>query len=106
METPTQTPDAPGVPAGAVLDLEDLQAHYRIGRTKALDLVADPSFVKSVVPGMHRYPAAAVAARDMAVSLAGSPADPARAVPPPPVVVMPPAPARPGPRPRSGRKAA
>src|SRR5579875_1812153 len=45
-------------PIHRMFDLEDIQAHYRIGRTKALELVNDPAFLRSVVPGMHRYPAA------------------------------------------------
>jgi hypothetical protein len=95
-------------PDHAMLDLEGIQVHYRIGKTKATELVNDPSFVRSVVPGMHRYPVAAVEARDLAVALAGTVADPAKAAPPAPVVITPPAPGRPGPKPRaaSTRKAA
>lgn len=45
-------------PVHRMFDLEDIQAHYRIKRTKALELVNDPAFLRSVVPGMHRYLAA------------------------------------------------
>lgn len=88
-------------PIHAMFDLDDLQAHYGIGKTKATELVNQPGFLTSVVPGMHRYPAAAVEAYGLAVALAGTVADPAKAVPPAPVVIAPPAPGRPGPKPRS-----
>jgi len=101
---PTASPPSTTVMYG----LEEIQAHYGIGRTKALELVNSPGFLTSVVPGMHRYPAAAVAAYDLAVALAGTPADPAKAARPAPVVINPPAPGRPGPKPKtaSTRKAA
>lgn len=51
--------------------------HYRIGKTTAVELVALGGFPTSVVPGMHRYPAAAIHADDHAVALAGTVADPA-----------------------------
>ena len=94
---PTTVPST----AKSMLDLEDLQAHYGIGKTKASDLVKDPSFLNSVVPGMHRYPAAAIEAYDLAVALAGTIADPARTAPVAPVVIAPPAKAKPGPKPGS-----
>lgn len=99
-EAPTPTPVHP------MFDLDDIQAHYRIGRTKALELVNDPAFLRSVVPGMHRYPAAAVEAYDLAVALAGTIAEPHGAAPP--VFVTPPALGKPGPKPGAGaaRKAA
>jgi hypothetical protein len=95
-------------PIHRMFDLDDIQAHYRIGKTKAVELVNSDGFLNSVVPGMHRYPAAAVEAYDLAAALAGTIADPANAVPPPPVVIAPPAPGRPGPKPKSAstRKAA
>jgi len=64
-------------------------------------LVNDPGFIRSVVPGMHRYPAAAVDVFDLAVALTGTVADPANATQPAPVVITPPAPGRPGPKPKS-----
>lgn len=93
-EAPTPTP------VHAMFDLDDIQAHYRIGSTKASELVNDPGFLNSVVPGMHRYPAAAIEAYDLAVALAGTVADPANAAAPPPVVVARPAPGKPGPKPK------
>lgn len=83
----------------AIFDLDDLMARYRIGKTKATELVQQPSFVRSVVPGMHRYPAAAIAAYELAVGLAGTVAEPSEA--PAPVIVTPPTPGRPGPKPKS-----
>lgn len=96
------------IPLHRMFDLDDIQAHYRIGRTRALELVSDPAFLRSVVPGMHRYPAAAVEAYDLAVALAGTVAELATAAPLAPVVITPPAPGRPGPKPKSAstRKAA
>lgn len=82
--TATIGPDRPTTHlTPTMLDLEDLQARYHIGRTKVLELVNHSGFLNSVVPGMHRYPAAALEAYDHAVALAGTPAGPARAVPPP-----------------------
>jgi hypothetical protein len=102
-----QGAEAP-TPNPSMLDLEDIQAHYGIGRTKALELVNTSEFLNSVVPGMHRYPAPAVEAYDLAVALAGTVADPATVPAPAPVVISPPAPGRPGPKPKSAstRKAA
>lgn len=89
-------------------DLDDIQAHYRIAKTKATEVVNDPGFLNSVVPGMHRYPAAAIEIYDLAVALAGTVADPANAHSAAPIVIAPPAPAKPGPKPKpaSDRKAA
>ena len=91
-----------------MLDLDDLQVRYRIGKTKTKELVDLPGFPNSVVPGMHRYPVAAMDAYDLAVALAGTVADPANTAPAPPVVVARPAPGKPGPKPKSatGRKVA
>lgn len=91
-----------------MFDLDDIQAHYRIGKTKATALVNHPGFLNSVVADMHRYPAAAIEIYDLAVALAGTIADPAKAVAAPPVVVARPAPGKPGPKPKSAanRKAA
>ena len=91
--------------SSSILVLEDIEAHYRIGRTKAIELVAGDGFVKTVVPGMHRYPAAAIAAYDLAAALAGTAVDPANKPAPGPIVVTPPAPGRPGPKAGSGKKA-
>lgn len=92
---------APPIPPAAdMLDLEDLQVRYRIGKTKANELVALPGFPNSVVPGMHRYPAAAIDAYDFAAALAGTVADPAKDTPTPPVVITRPAPGKPGPKPK------
>ncbi|MDA8310500.1 MAG: hypothetical protein M0Z46_07785 [Actinomycetota bacterium] len=49
----TSTAQGPG-PVPVVLDLDGVQARYRIGRTKAIELCAMEAFPKSVVPGMHR----------------------------------------------------
>ena len=93
-EAPTPTP------AHDMFDLEDIQAHYRIAKTKATEVVNDPGFLNSVVPGMHRYPAAAIDAYDFAAALAGTVADPAKDTPTPPVVITRPAPGKPGPKPK------
>lgn len=85
-------------PTNPMYDLEDLQADYRIGKTKAIELADSDGFPNSVVPGMRRYPRAAVEAYDLAVALAGTVADPANAVPPAPLVLAPPAPGKPGPK--------
>ena len=89
------------------LDLTGIQARYRIGKTKAGELVDTPGFPNSVVPGMHRYPVAALDAYDLRYSLHGTVADPANTAPPAPVVVARPPAARPGPKPgAAARKAA
>lgn len=82
-----------------VLGLEGIQGRYQIGRTKAVELCAMDGFPGSVVPGMHRYPVAALDAWDLAFALQGTVAEPA---PPAPVLVTPPAPGRPGRRPAGG----
>lgn len=105
-QPPTAAPPIP--PAGDMLDLDDIQARYRIGKTKANELVALPGFPNSVVPGTHRYPAAAIdaydfaaaLAYDFAAALAGTVADPAKDKPTPPVVITRPAPGDPGPKPK------
>lgn len=89
---------------GVVLDLEALQVRYAIGRTKSGELVSSPGFPRSVVPGMHRYPVAAIEAWELAYSLAGTVAEPAQ--PAPPLVISPPAPARPGRKPGSTKQVA
>lgn len=93
---------APPPPVPSSWTLEGLQARCDIGRTKAFDLVAVDGLPPSVVPGMHRYPVAAVEARELAFSLRGTVAQPAA---PAPVVVAPPAPGRPGRRPGANRRA-
>lgn len=99
-----QTPAAGGSEVGTMVDLEGIQARYRIGKTKATELAASAGFPTSVVPGMHRYPLAALEAWEFAVALQGTVAE---ATPPAaPVVVVPPAPGRPGRRPGATRGAA
>ncbi len=90
--------------SGVVLDLEALQLRYAIGKTKAGELAATPGFPRSVVPGMHRYPEAAIEAWELAHSLTGTVAEPAQ--PAPPVLISPPAPARPGRKPGSTKRVA
>ncbi len=80
-----------------VVDLDGIALRYGIGRTKASELVADASFPKSVVPGMHRYPVAALEQWEVAASLSGTAAE--VLTPAAPVFVTPPAPGRPGRRP-------
>lgn len=94
--------------SATILDLDDIQARYDIGKTKAYEVVSDPGFINSMVAGMHRYPAAALEAYELGVSLAGTVADPATAVRPTSVVITPPALGRPGPKAKSpsARKAA
>jgi hypothetical protein len=94
------TPAAPG----PILDLEDLQVRYNLGKTKATEMASAPGFLNSVVDGMHRYPLAALEAWEMARSLAGTVAEPKPTAPT--VVVAPPAPGRPGPRPAVAREVA
>ncbi|MDZ7732833.1 MAG: hypothetical protein U5R31_06675 [Acidimicrobiia bacterium] len=84
----------------AMVDLEGIQARYAIGRTKATELVASEGFPRSVVPGMHRYPLAALEAWECATALRGTVAE--LAPPAPSVTVAPPAPGRRG-RPPKGR---
>lgn len=90
-----------------ILDIEDIAARYGIGRTKAYDLVREPGFPASVVPGMTRIPLQALRAYETARSLAGTiAAEPRTAATRPvaPTVVLAPPPAkRPG---RPSRKAA
>jgi hypothetical protein len=99
----TPAPEGASI-SGVVLDLEALQLRYAIGKTKAGELVASPGFPRSVVPGMHRYPEAAIEAWELAHSLTGTVAEPAQ--PTPPMVISPPAPARPGRKPGSTKRAA
>lgn len=94
MATAPHTTTAP--PGPVVVGLEGIQARYEIGRTKAVEVVAMEGFPASVVPGMHRYPVAALEAWELAISLLGTVAEVA---PPAPVVIAPPAPGRPGRRP-------
>ena len=95
MDTAPTTTD----PLPLVLDLEGVQDRYRIGRTKAVEPCATEAFPKSVVPGMHRYAVAALEAWELSFALAGTVAEP---VAPPPVLVTPPQPGRPGRRPSKG----
>jgi hypothetical protein len=80
-------------PTRQILGLEELQDRYGIGKTKAFELVHSDVFPRSVVPGMHRYPLAAIEAWELATALAGTVAAPA---PPAPVIIAPPAPRSPG----------
>ena len=91
---------------GAVLDLEALQRRYDIGKTKATELASSEDFPRSVVPGMHRYPLAAIEAWEFAHSLQGTVAEPKPAPAPAPVVIAPPSPGRPGRKPAARQDAA
>jgi hypothetical protein len=100
-----QTPARPDPkPSTSILDLEDLQARYGIGRTRATELAKSAEFPNSVVPGMHRYPLAALEAWELASALTGTVAEPKPAAAP--VIVTPPAPARPGRKPAATKEAA
>ena len=83
-----------------ILDIEDIAARYGIGRTKAYDLVREPGFPASVVPGMTRIPLQALRAYERARSLAGTvAADPTgvtTSAPAPSFVLAPPPAKRPG----------
>ncbi len=95
--------------SAAVLDLEGIADRYRIGKTKATEVVQEPGFLNSVVPGMHRYSVVALEILELHVALAGTIADPAlTAAATAPVIVARPAAGRPGPKPgsASNRKAA
>jgi predicted DNA-binding transcriptional regulator AlpA len=83
-----------------ILDVEDIAARYGIGRTKAYELLRDPGFPRSVVPGMTRIPLAALRAYEKAHSLAGTVATMSHAQAPAPMVVLSPPPARQAGRPR------
>lgn len=104
--TETQLVPTPPGAAPVVLDLAGVQARYGIGKTKAIELVNSPGFPAAVVPGMHRYPLAALEAWELAHSLAGTLADPARAAAPAPVIVAAPERGRPGPKPGAKRAVA
>ena len=102
-----QRPALPGADNhGAILDLEALQRRYDIGKTKATELASSDGFPRSVVPGMHRYPLAAIEAWEFAHSLQGTVAEPKPAPAPPPVVIAPPSPGRPGRKPAARQEAA
>lgn len=83
-----------------ILDIEDIAARYGIGRTKAYDLVREPGFPASVVPGMTRIPLQALRAYERAHSLARTvAADPkgvTTSAPTPSFVLAPPPAKRPG----------
>lgn len=49
------TPAPPDHNTRPILSLEDLQARYDIGKTKATELARSDGFPNTVVPGMHRY---------------------------------------------------
>lgn len=68
------TPD----PSDIFVDTEGIAERYRIGLTKAKELVRSPGFPASIVPGMVRIPLAALRAWEMATSLANTAADPAQ----------------------------
>lgn len=89
-----------------ILDLEALQRRYDIGKTKATELASSDGFPRSVVPGMHRYPLAAIEAWEFAHSLQGTVAEPKPAPVPAPVVIAPPSPGRPGRKPAARQEAA
>lgn len=74
VSTPTATRNTVTVVADddTILDVEDIAARYGIGRTKAYELLRDPGFPRSVVPGMTRIPLAALRAYEKAHSLAGT----------------------------------
>lgn len=84
-----------------VLDLDGVADRYGIGRTKATELVCAAGFPNTVVPGMHRYPLAALEQWEIATALIGTVAEPR---PIAPMVVSPPGAGRPGRR--AGSKAA
>lgn len=65
-------------PSDVFLDTEGIAERYRIGLTKAKELVRSPGFPASIVPGMVRIPLAALRAWEMAASLANTAADPAQ----------------------------
>jgi len=82
--------------ADVFVDQHGIARRYRIGRTKnGGDVVTQPGFPRSVVPGMHRFPLRALRAWELATSLAGTAADLA----PDPIVLSPPPPPRPAGRP-------
>ncbi len=94
---------------GPILSLEDLQARYGIGKTKATELALSDEFPNTVVPGMHRYPLAALEAWETATALAGTIAEPRPATAPAApatVIVQPPAAGRPGRKPAATKEAA
>ena len=102
-----QRPALPGADNhGAILDLEALQRRYDSGKTKATELASSDGFPRSVVPGMHRYPLAAIEAWEFAHSLQGTVAEPKPALAPPPVVIAPPSRGRPGRKPAARQEAA
>jgi hypothetical protein len=68
----------------AILGLDDVARRYRIGKTKAQTFVSESGFPNSAVPGMHRYPLAALELWDLARSLQGTVADPTRSPQPMP----------------------
>lgn len=72
-----------------ILDIEDIAARYGIGRTKAYDLVREPGFPSSVVPGMTRIPLQALRAYEKARSLAGTVAAEPKAMPTPALTFVP-----------------
>ena len=100
------TPAPPDHNTRPILSLEDLQTRYGIGKTKATELALSDEFPNTVVPGMHRYPLAALEAWEHATALAGTLAEPRPAAAPAPVVIAPPAPGRPGRKPAADREAA
>ena len=81
-----------------ILDIEDIASRYGIGRTKAYDLVREPGFPATVVPGMTRIPLQALRAYERARSLAGTVAGETKAVQSaaPTIMLAPPPAKRPG----------
>ncbi len=65
-------------PSDIFLDTEGIAERYRIGLTKAKEMVKSGLLPASIVPGMVRIPLAALRACEMATALEGTPADPVR----------------------------
>jgi hypothetical protein len=84
-------------PSDVFLDTEGIAERYRIGLTKAKELVRSPGFPASIVPGMVRIPLTALRTWETATSLADTAGDPAR--PSDHVTVLAPPAARPAGRP-------
>jgi hypothetical protein len=107
MDTNT-TATMAALPETTTVDLQGLMVRYRVGKDKVRDVYEQPGFPRSVVPGMHRWPLAAIEAWEYHSALAGTVADPVRfnQPAPAPVIITKPAPAKTGPKPASNREAA
>jgi len=75
---PTQPEQITPDPSDIFLDTEGLAERYGIGLTKAKEMVRSGLLPASIVPGMVRISLAALRVWEMASSLEGTPADPAR----------------------------